>query len=249
MSTFSAKGINIKSYNLGENDKIIVIYTKEHGIIRAVAKGVKKQTSKLAGRMELLIANQLLIAKGKSLDIVSQAQSIEIFKNLRKDFDKLTYSIYIGEVVLNFGLEKDPNSSLIYELLFNSLKNVSLATSENEVLWAINSFLLKFMKIEGYALELKNCTKCKEEDNFDNLYICYDSGGVVCSKCKHTAPQKIQVTKNLLKLMDDMSKFEFIDENLYTELLSLCFNILKDYVSSKSHKKFKTPLLLDNLCY
>lgn len=249
MSTYRAKGINLKSYNLAENDRIMVIYTKEKGIIRAVAKGVKKSISKLTGRMELLIANDLLISKGKKLDIINQAQTLELFKNLRKDFNKLTYSSFVSEVILNFAIDNDPNSSAVYETFFDALKNISLSTTPNELLWAINLFLLKFSKIEGYELELKKCTKCQTEKFSDDIYICYDSGGIVCSGCKNITPQRVKISIELVKLMNNILIFEFIDESLHTELLSLCFNILKDYVTSKSHKKFKTPELLESLCY
>ncbi len=70
---YQTNAINIKSYNLSDNDKIIVMYSEDYGIIRAVAKGVKKTKSKLGGRMDLLVNNNLLWAKGKNLDIVSQA--------------------------------------------------------------------------------------------------------------------------------------------------------------------------------
>ena len=62
MQNFTTNAINLKSYNLSETDKIIVMYSKDKGIIRGVAKGVKKTTSKLGGRMDMLVANQLMLA-------------------------------------------------------------------------------------------------------------------------------------------------------------------------------------------
>lgn len=248
MATYSTTAINIKSYNLSENDKIIVFYSRELGIVRAVAKGVKKSTSKLSGRMELLIANKLLVSKGKSLDIISQAETVEKFKGLRKDLDKLTYSLYVSEVILNFGMENDINAKYIYEILYNTLKNIELAASEKEILWSVCSFLLRFMKLEGYELELKKCSKCQIDLVGSNLYFDNDSGGALCNSCKSIFPQRIEISEKLMNIMINMSIFEFFEENLQTEQLLLCFNILKDYVASKCHKKFKSPELLEAIC-
>ena len=66
MQNFTTNAINLKSYNLSETDKIVVMYSKENGIIKGVAKGVKKTTSKLGGRMDMLIANKLLMRKAKT---------------------------------------------------------------------------------------------------------------------------------------------------------------------------------------
>jgi DNA repair protein RecO (recombination protein O) len=65
MANYKTQAINLKSYNLGEADKIVVMYSRDYGIIRCVAKGIKRPASKLGGRMEMLASNKLLIAKGK----------------------------------------------------------------------------------------------------------------------------------------------------------------------------------------
>ena len=80
--SYQTNAININSYNLSENDKIIVMYSKDNGIIRCVAKGVKKPKSKLGGRMDLLINNNLVLSRGKNLDVVSQAEVLNGFKNI-----------------------------------------------------------------------------------------------------------------------------------------------------------------------
>src|SRR5574344_2279152 len=120
MNNFVTDAINLKSYNLSESDKIILMYSKEKGLIKGVAKGVKKPKSKLGARMDALIANTLMFAKGKSLDRICQAQSLNTFNDSRKDIDKLMISSYISEVVSNFGVEDDPCSKDIYELLYKA---------------------------------------------------------------------------------------------------------------------------------
>ena len=84
MQNFTTNAINLKSYNLSETDKIVVMYSKEKGIIKGVAKGVKKTTSKLGGRMDMLIANKILMRQGRNLNTICQAESLNTFKETRK---------------------------------------------------------------------------------------------------------------------------------------------------------------------
>ena len=116
-NNYLTDAINIKSYNLSESDKIILMYSRDKGLIRGVAKGVKKPKSKLGARMDLLVANKLMLNKGKTLDTICQAEALNTFYNLRSDMDKLFYAMYTSEIVSNFGIENDPNSAEIYKLV------------------------------------------------------------------------------------------------------------------------------------
>ena len=149
MNNFVTDAINLKSYNLSEADKIIVMYSKDKGLIRGVAKGVKKPKSKLGARMDMFVANKLMLYKGKSLDRICQADVLNTFNKTRRDMDKIFYSMYISEVVNNFGVEDDPCSEEIYELLYKSLNKISEAESKEEILISAIKFQLKMMQISG----------------------------------------------------------------------------------------------------
>ena len=137
MNNFVTDAINLKTYNLSESDKIVVMYSKEKGLIRGVAKGVKKPKSKLGARMDLLVANKLMLYKGKNMDRICQAEAINTFNKTRQNMDKIFYSMYISEVVNNFGVEEDPCSKDIYELLYKALDKISNAKDNVEILIAI----------------------------------------------------------------------------------------------------------------
>jgi len=261
MANYNTQAINLKSYNLGEADKIIVMYSRDYGIIRCVAKGVKRPTSKLGGRMRTLIANNLFLAKGKNLDIVCQAELIDEFKPINKDITKLTYAIYCAELINGFGIENDQNSTKIYDIFFESLKNISLSSNNDEVLWTVIRFKLMLIQQIGYAVELNNCVKCSNPIG-DNVYaFCSDSGGIICENCNSHGVYNHNVDFNIVKLYKDALKFDFpvTDLNSGSDMaknkimannlmLSYSFNILKEYVSLRLHKKLKTPELIECLC-
>ena len=116
MNNYVTDAINLKSYNLNDADKIIVMYSKDNGLIKGVAKGIKKPKSKLGARMDLLVANSLQLLKGRSMDTIIQAQTLNNFKKTREDIDKLMLSSYISELVVNFGEGSESASKEIYDL-------------------------------------------------------------------------------------------------------------------------------------
>ena len=82
MNNYVTEAINLKSYNLNDADKIIVMYSKDNGLIKGVAKGIKKPKSKLGARMDLLVANSLQLLKGRSMDTILQAQTVNNFNTI-----------------------------------------------------------------------------------------------------------------------------------------------------------------------
>ena len=152
--SYTTNAINLTSYDFSENDKIVVMYSKEKGLIRGIAKGCKKPKSKLGATMQSLVANKIIMNKGRNLDIISQAEALDSFKNLKKDFGKLSLSMYCAEIVSNYGIEEDINSDLIYEMLFSVLQTVAESKNQVELLLCVLKFQLKIMEIFGLKLRV-----------------------------------------------------------------------------------------------
>lgn len=110
--TYKAIGINLKSMPLGESDRLLTILTQEFGLIRVVAPGARKQNSKLGGRSGLFVVNELLIAKGRSLDKVTQAETLESYSGLSRDLGRLAASQYLAEMVIAQALSEQPQEEL-----------------------------------------------------------------------------------------------------------------------------------------
>ncbi|MBD2530901.1 DNA repair protein RecO [Nostoc flagelliforme FACHB-838] len=128
--TYKATGINLKTQALGESDKIVTILTREFGLIRAVASGARKHNSSLGGRSGMFVVNELLIAKGRSLDKITQAQTLKTYPGLAKDLGKLAASQYLAEIVLCQALSEQPQEEL-YELFNEHLHRLEALSSAN----------------------------------------------------------------------------------------------------------------------
>ncbi|MGH7998358.1 MAG: DNA repair protein RecO, partial [Brasilonema sp.] len=121
--TYKATGINLKAQALGESDRLVTILTREFGLIRVVAPGSRKHNSSLGGRSGVFVVNELLITKGRSLDKITQAQTIKSYPGLAKDLVKLAASQYLAEIVLHQALSEQPQEEL-YELLNEHLSRL-----------------------------------------------------------------------------------------------------------------------------
>ncbi len=251
MQNFTTDAINLKSYNLSESDKIIVLYSKDKGIMRCVAKGVKKTTSKLGGRMDMLIANKLMLHKGKNLDTICQAEAINTFKNTRNDLNKLFYSMYCSEVVNSFGIENDPNSKEIYELLYTTLQSISKAENKVQLIISVLKFQLKLTNIAGYAMELDNCISCGcTLKDTEEIYFSAKQGGTLCKECKNRTIGAIKLHNKLRLFLLTLLQLDYNTKSRYEELANekvcdFCFNLLKNYVEEYSPKKIKSAQMLE----
>lgn len=244
--------INLKSYNLSEADKIMVMYSKEKGLIKGVAKGVKKPKSKLGARMDLLTANTLMLYKGKNLDTICEARSLNTFKKSRQDIDKLLYSTYVSEIVNNFGVEEDPSSEEVYDLFYKTLDKISNAKTKKDVLIGVIKFQLKMMQIVGFGVELDSCLCCGERILAENMYFSCKMGGVVCEECNSHLGFKTKLHPKLRDFLVAMLQFDFNFESEYDKkatekVCTVCFNLLSDYVQTHSTKKFKSTKMIQEV--
>lgn len=153
--TFKATGINLKAMPMGEADRLVTILTPELGLMRVVAPGSRKHHSKLGGRSGLFVVNHLMLAQGKSLNKLIQAETIRSFPGLSAHLGKLTASQYLAELVLFQALSDQPQEGLYY-LLLEHLERLERA-SPSMVLAALTQGIFHLLAIAGVAPEVRQC--------------------------------------------------------------------------------------------
>jgi DNA repair protein RecO (recombination protein O) len=177
MSVYRDTGVVLRTYRLGETDRIVVLMTANHGKVRAVAKGVRKPKSRFGSRVEPLSHVALLLYEGRQLDIVSQAESIDHFRAVREDLDRLTRAMALLEVVDQVAQEGQPNPRL-YQMLVGALR--ALAAHSAPLL--VPAFYWKVLAAEGMRPELDACVACGSPSPL----VAFDvgEGGVLCRTCR-----------------------------------------------------------------
>lgn len=247
---FTTNAINLKSYNLSESDKIVVMYSQDKGLIKCVAKGAKKSNSKLGGRLDMFVANKLLLYKGKSLDRICQAEALNTFNKTRSNYDKLLYSSYLAEVINNFCTENDVNSNDIYNLFYLALEHISNSKNKTEILTYVIKFQLKIMKLLGYEPTFDKCICCNKTINDDYSYFDIAQGGTLCEDCCRHASNTVRINYKIKDYLITDANEDFSIQTKYDKLITenvalICFKFLNKYIQSNSNRKFNTEKMLE----
>lgn len=124
MSSYRTEAIILKRINFGEADRILTIFTKHYGKIKAIAKGVRKVTSRKGGSLELFNHCALFLAEGRNLDILTEAQVINSFPAVREDLKRISQAYCIVELVDQLTPERQANRQL-FDLLVETLAKLS----------------------------------------------------------------------------------------------------------------------------
>jgi len=173
-------GVVLRHYKLGEADRIVVVLTEEHGKVRAVAKGVRKTNSKFGARLEPMSHVRLLLYRGRELDIVSQAESVEPLAPLLASLDRASQAMAVLEAADQLGLEREPNPQL-YRMVVGVLRTI--VTRPGPLV--VPAFYWKLLAAEGLRPELDTCLRCGGSEP-DVCFVAFDlaEGGVLCRSCR-----------------------------------------------------------------
>jgi len=142
-----------------------------------VAKGVRKTKSRFGGRLEPTRHVSLLLYEGRELDIISQAETVDHFRAVREDLDRLTRATAMLEAVDQIAQEQEVNPRL-YQMLLGALRTLSA----NDTVLVVPAFFWKLLALEGLQPLLDTCVTCGAED--DLVAFDVDEGGVLCRGCR-----------------------------------------------------------------
>ena len=181
MSLYRDEGVVLRSLRLGEADRIVTMVTKGHGKVRAVAKGVRRTTSKFGGRLEPLSHVALQCWSGRELDTVTQVEVLDGFRAVREDLVRVAKAFTLLEVVDQLAQERHPNPRL-YETLVGALRSLDHADAP----LLVAAFCLKVLALEGSAPIVDRCASCGSVSEL----IAFDlvEGGVLCRSCRRGLP-------------------------------------------------------------
>jgi DNA repair protein RecO (recombination protein O) len=200
VALYRDEAVVIRTQKLGEADRIITLFTREHGRVRAVAKGVRRTKSKFGARLEpgSLVDIQLYV--GKTFDVVTQVESLENFGDaLAADYRKWTIASTILEAAERFTSNEGEPALQQFLLLIGALKALSYESHEPSLV--LDAYLLRSLSIAGYAPSMTICSNCEAPG--PHKYFSLVGGGSVCIDCRPSAsatpaPETLQLMSDLL---------------------------------------------------
>jgi len=181
---YRTEAIVLRQMDYAEADRILTLLTPK-GKISALAKGIRRVTSRKVGHLGLFYRAEVVMARGRNMDIVSQAESIEAYEGLRHDLSRFTYACYLAELVDRFAQEEEDNSAL-YDLMAAGLS--WLASEADPRLWA-RYCELRLLSVSGYQPQLFQCVVCHAELLPEENLFDLEQGGLACPRCGLGLPQ------------------------------------------------------------
>ena len=201
------EAIVLRHNDWGEADRLLGIYTREMGKLRAIAKGVRKPRSRKAGHLEPFTRVSLLLAKGRDLWIITQAEAVNPYLTLRQDLLRVGYASYAVELLDRFTYEEGENP-VLYRLLSDTLARLD---SQAEPLVTIHYYEIRLLDLLGFRPQLFSCAACQEDIHPQDQYFSASQGGVLCPRCGASTPGASPVSMNALKYLRHFQRSSYAD--------------------------------------
>jgi DNA repair protein RecO (recombination protein O) len=243
---YQTEAIVIKKTKLGEADTILTFFTPRLGKIQGFAKSLRKPRSKLAGHLELLTHSTVSFARGRNLDTITGAQTINAFLPIKNDLWLTSCGLYIAELVHQFTAEHQENLSL-FQLMLDTLER--LCQDDNKEL-VLRYFELHLLESAGYRPQLRECVTCHKPLEPCTNYFSHSDGGMLCPDCSLDQPFAYALSVNAQKIMRLLQGNDYasasrvkIDGELARELES----VLGGYLKHLLEREVKSAAWLDTL--
>ncbi len=238
--TYRTQAVVLGHVEFGEADRILKLFTHERGKITAIAKGVRKIRSRKAGHLEPFTRVNLFLAKGRNMDIITQAETVDAYLDLREDLRRVAYAAYVVEVLDRFTYEEGQNVG-IFNLLVNTLSRLETHPNSETV---IHYFELRLLELLGFRPQLFECVACGEPIQPQDQYFSALAGGVVCPKDAGSRPEAWPVKKDVLRYLRHLQRSKWrslenvtIPEGLEKDLEGL----MEKYFTYLLERKLNSP--------
>lgn len=190
--------IVLRHADWGEADRLVTLYTREQGKMRAVAKGARKITSRKAGHLEPFTQVKLQLSRGRDLFIVTQADTVNAYLPLRETLVLTGNASYVVELLDRFVYEEESANPTLFRLLADTLQRLA----EAEDIWlAVRYYEMRLLDFLGFRPQLFKCANCGREIMPEDQFFSFSLGGVICPRCGQGLPHLKSISLDTLKYL------------------------------------------------
>jgi DNA repair protein RecO (recombination protein O) len=239
---YRTQALILKRMDLGEADRIVTFFTRDVGKVRAVAKGVRRTTSRAAGHLEPFTLSDVLFAVGRELDVISQADTLEAFRTIREDLQLTTHAYYLAELV-DLLTEDHFENRAVFDTLVDGLH--ALGEKAADVKLVLIIFHLKLLDALGYRPELRECVSCRAVIEPDRNHFSALVGGVLCPACGHNEATARDLGTSALKLLRFLQLTRGEQAvNVPPHVCREAEALLRDYAEHLVERRLRSPALI-----
>jgi len=239
---YRVTGINLKRQPLGEADLLLTIFTREQGVLTAVGKGARKAKSKLGGRLDLFVVNDLQLSHGRSLDQILQGEVLHSFQPLSRKLGRLGTAQYWSEVILAEAVPGQPYPELFDQFLLHlgRLETAGPDTIAGRLVHGLYQLLL----VSGVAPVVDQCTVTGRPLSQERAGFSLPLGGIVAAECLAALPQIQVLTADQVNALQWLGEPELSDELLAHGVWLTIERLLRRYVEFYLQRSLRSADLL-----
>ncbi|WP_241387011.1 DNA repair protein RecO [Rhodococcus sp. CH91] len=181
MRLYRDNAVVLRQHKLGEADRIVTLLTRRHGLVRAVAKGVRRTRSKFGARLEPFAHIDVQLHPGRNLDVITQVQTIDAFAvGIVDDYSRYTTACAVLETAERLAGEERAPVPRLHALTVGALRAVCDRTRPPELV--LDAYLLRAMAYAGWAPAITRCARCDRPGPHTAFHVA--AGGAVCVHCR-----------------------------------------------------------------
>jgi DNA repair protein RecO (recombination protein O) len=241
--SFRAEAVVLRHSDWGEADRLLSLFTRDLGKVRAIAKGVRKMRSRKAGHLEPFTRVNLLLARGRDLLIVTQADTISAYLPLREDLVRIGYAAYVVELLDRFTYDEGENRAL-YRLLTDTLSRLE---KESDPSLAVRYYEIRLLDLLGYRPKLFTCAGCDSEIQPVDQFFSVSQGGVLCPNCALNFSDALPISVPILKHLRHFQRSSYAEAaraRLTPELNQQLEQLMQHYLTYLLERGLNTPAFL-----
>jgi DNA repair protein RecO (recombination protein O) len=238
------EAVVLEHHEWGEADRLLTLFTREHGRMRAVAKGARRIRSRKAGHLEPFTRVALVLARGRDLWIVTQAETLEANLALHGDLEGIGYASYVVELLERLTYEEGPNPNL-YRLLVDTLRRLDENLDPPGLI--LRYFELHILDLAGFRPELSECIACRQPIQPEDQYFSSMLGGVLCPACGKLEPSARPISMNALRYLRHLQRSTYAEARRARPTPAVAAEmerILQDYLTYILEARLNSPEFL-----
>jgi DNA repair protein RecO (recombination protein O) len=237
---YRTEAVVLRRQDLAETDRLVTLFTPGQGKLRAVAKGVRRPGSRKAGHLEPFSRADLLLARGRELDVITQAEAVSLYPHLREDLLRLGQAAALVELIDRFAVEQESHPAL-YRLLVDMLEALDGGQEPGAVL---RYSQLRLLELVGYQPELFRCLSCGQALQPEAQFFSLAEGGVRCPRCGPAPADCRPLSLPALKVLRHNQRSGFaaaVAPRLAPAVAHEVETLLEDYLSYLLERKLRAP--------
>jgi DNA repair protein RecO (recombination protein O) len=245
--SFRVEGVVLRHADWGETDRLLTLYTRERGKVRAIAKGARKIRSRKAGHLEPFTRVTLQLARSHDLPIVTQADTLDAYLPIHENLVMTSQAAYIVELIDRFTYEDDTENYGIFQLLTEVLSRLE---KEPDPWLAIRYYEVRLLDLLGYRPHWFECANCGREIKAEDQYFSAARGGVLCPACGRGQPDVWPLSVEALKYLRHFQRSTYSEAqrarpapDVRTEVESL----LQRYVTYLLERALNSPRFISQI--